>query len=128
MLVLLRIFAEFCVDCLFMADLSKSVKELEALSTYPEPEGFHAKRLEALQAELKEASSSTAEQQAHIKQVINGEQVLHTGMLLSFLQTLHPLTMKLEVKMEALSERARVATNRKACMERMVATEEPMLR
>ena len=45
------------------------MKELEALSTYPEPEGFHARRLEALQAELKEASSSTAEQQAHIKQV-----------------------------------------------------------
>ena len=49
-------------------------------------------------------------------------------MLLRFSLTLHPLTMKLEVKMEALSERARVAMKRKACMERMVATEEPMLR
>ena len=72
MLVSFKVFAENCVDFLFMADLSKSVKELEALSTYPEPEGFHARRLEALQAELKEASSSTAEQQAHIKQVANG--------------------------------------------------------
>ncbi len=49
--------------------MTKSVQELEALSSYPEPEGFHAKRLAALQASLQATSSGTAEQQAQLKQV-----------------------------------------------------------
>ena len=51
--------------------------ELEAMSAYPEPEGFHAKRLEALHAELRSTSSDTTEQQALIKQVGTSQALLY---------------------------------------------------
>ena len=54
------------------AELAKSVKELEALSAYPEPEGFHAKRVAALQAELRATSGGTSEQRVQLQQVGGG--------------------------------------------------------
>lgn len=50
--------------------MRRSVAELETLSTYPEPEGLHAKRVASLQSQAQVAQSSSCQLQQELKQVL----------------------------------------------------------
>lgn len=52
------------------AGMRRSVAELETLSTYPEPEGLHAKRVASLQSQAQAAQSSSCQLQQELKQVL----------------------------------------------------------
>lgn len=54
------------------ADLSKNVNELEVLSTYPESETAHSKRMAALQAEMQQACSETERLTLELRMVSRG--------------------------------------------------------
>lgn len=50
--------------------MRRSVAELETLSTYPEPDGLHAKRRASLQSQAQAAQSSSCQLHQELKQVL----------------------------------------------------------